>query len=237
MTSSSTPVAVVDADEWRQARLAHLAEEKAFTRQRDALSEKRRNLPWLKITQDYEFDGPQGAVSLEDLFDGRSQLLIYHFMYGPGWAEGCPSCSFWADNYDGVGVHMAARDTTLATVARAPLGELESYKQRMGWSFPWYSSEKSSLNFDMGVSFTPESLADGSARYNHGTQTAFGDEAPGISVFTRTDDGSIYLSYQTFSRGLDMLNGTYHMLDLTPKGRDEGDLDFTMAWLRRNDAY
>ena len=236
---------VVDRRQWLAARLAHLEEEKAFTRERDELSRRRRQLPWLEITEDYRFNGPDGEVGLVDLFDGRSQLLVNHFMMGPGWDEGCPSCSFWADNYNGTEMHLAARDTTLVAVSRAPLADIKRYRDRMGWGFPWYSSADSNFNFDMGVSFTPEQIAKGEKGYNHGTIAAFGEESPGISIFTRTtgqnrSDGvgdRIFLTYQTFARGLDMLNGTYHMLDLLPKGRDEQDLPYGMAWLRRHDQY
>ena len=228
---------IVNREAWLQARLAHLEDEKLFTRQRDELSRQRRDLPWLEITEDYRFEGPAGEISLADLFDGHDQLVIYHFMFGPDWEEGCPACSFWADNYAGIGVHLAARDTALVTIARAALAEITAYKTRMGWQFPWYSSANSTFNFDMNVSATEADIAGGTATYNHGTQAPFGEESAGISVFSRTNDGRIFLSYQTFARGLDMLNGAYHLLDLTPKGRDEDDLDFTMAWLCRHDAY
>ena len=232
---SDTPT-VVDRDTWLQARLTHLEAEKAFTRQRDELSRSRRDLPWLEITEDYRFTGPEGEVSLLDLFDGRGQLLVYHFMLGPGWDEGCPSCSFWADNYDGTEVHLAARDTTLVAVSRGTLPEIESYKSRMGWGFPWYSSHGSDFNYDLGVSARPDDIEAGAKIYNFGTQEAFGEESAGISIFAREGD-RVFLTYQTFARGLDMLNGAYHMLDLTPKGRDEDQLPFTMAWLHRHDAY
>jgi predicted dithiol-disulfide oxidoreductase (DUF899 family) len=229
--------AVVDREEWIEARLRHMRAEKEFTRRRDELSEERRQLPWLEITEEYGFDGPDGEQTLSDLFDGRNQLIVYHFMYGPGWEEGCPSCSYWADNYDGIAVHLEHRDTTLVTISRAPLNELSAYQQRMGWNFKWLSSSGNNFNFDMAVSFTPEQVESGDPIYNFGTQSFPGDEAPGISVFTRTDDGRIFLTYQTFSRGLDMVNGAYHMLDLTAKGRDEDGLPWTMAWLHRHDAY
>jgi predicted dithiol-disulfide oxidoreductase (DUF899 family) len=234
-------VTVVDHQEWTAARIAHLEEEKAFTRQRDELSRKRRELPWLEITEDYRFDGVDGTTSLLEMFDGRSQLLVNHFMMGPDWEEGCPSCSFWADNYSGTENHFAARDTTLVAISRTSVASIEQYKTRMGWDFPWYSSLNSSFNFDMGVSFTEEQMASGDNIYNYGTLAAFGEESPGISIFARgrgaADRDRVFLTYQTFSRGLDMLNGTYHMLDLTPKGRDEQDLPFGMAWLRRHDQY
>ncbi|MGH1488539.1 MAG: DUF899 domain-containing protein [Acidimicrobiales bacterium] len=228
---------VVGREEWMAARVAHLEAEKAFTRQRDELSEQRRRLPWLEITADYQFEGPDGQRSLAELFEGRSQLLVNHFMLGPGWDEGCPSCSFWADNYSGTEMHLAARDTTLIAISRGSLEEIERYRTRMGWSFPWYSSAGSSFNYDMGASFTEQQMADGAKLYNYETIAPFADESPGISIFARSDDGRVFLTYQTFARGLDMLNGTYHMLDLTPKGRDEGDLPYGMAWLRRHDQY
>ena len=228
--------AIVDPETFRRTRLEHLEAEKQFTRQRDELSRQRRALPWLEITEPYTFDGPDGPCSLVDLFDGRDQLALYHFMFGPDWEEGCPSCSFWADNYDGIGVHLAARDTTLVAVSRAPLPQLEDYRKRMGWRFPWYSSAGSTFNYDMGVSFTPEQIESGTAGYNHGTQPGFGDEAPGLSIFVRDHD-RVFLSYQTFARGLDMMNTAYQILDLTPKGRDEDGLEWSMAWLHRHDAY
>ncbi|MGI9623381.1 MAG: DUF899 domain-containing protein [Acidimicrobiales bacterium] len=234
MTSSEPTI--VDREGWIAARLELMDREKAFTRQREELSETRRGLPWLEITQDYRFEGPDGEAELGELFDGRSQLLVYHFMLGPGWDEGCPSCSFWADNYNGTEIHLRARDTNLVAVSRAPLSEIEQYRTRMEWGFPWYSSNNSSFNYDMGVSFTEESIAAGEMAYNFGTQPAHGDESAGISIFAKHGD-RIFLTYQTFARGLDMLNGTYHMLDLTPKGRDEDDLPWTMAWLRRHDSY
>jgi predicted dithiol-disulfide oxidoreductase (DUF899 family) len=232
-----TPPNIVDQATWLDARLAHLADEKEFTRRRDELSRQRRELPWVEVDADYRFDSAEGELTLAELFDGRSQLVVYHFMLGPSWDEGCPACSFWADGYDGTDVHLAARDTTLVAVSRGSLSEIGSYKARMGWLFPWYSSSGSDFNFDMGVSFRAEDLADGSAKYNFGTSPAHGDEMPGISVFSRDEDGRVFLSYQTFARGLDMLNGAYHMLDLTPKGRDEEQLDFSMSWLRRHDGY
>jgi predicted dithiol-disulfide oxidoreductase (DUF899 family) len=236
VTSDPTPD-IVDFDTWRTRSLEQLDAEKAFTRQRDELSRRRRSLPWVEVPGDYRFEGPDGERTLSELFEGRSQLAVYHFMFGPGWEEGCPSCSFWADSYEGIGVHLAARDTTLVTIGRAPLEELLAYKGRMGWTFPWYSSANSTFNYDLGVSFTPADVADGTARYNHGTQVGFGEEAPGLSVFSRTDDGRVFLSYQTFSRGLDMINTAYQILDLTPKGRDEDTLEWSMAWLHRHDAY
>lgn len=226
----------VSHDEWLEARLAHLAKEKEFTRQRDELSAERRRLPWLEIAANHRLIGPEGEVGLAELFGDRRQLLVYHFMMGPGWVEGCPSCSFWADNLDGIGVHLRHRDTALAMVSRAPLAEITAYKKRMGWAFPWYSSYGSSFNYDLGVSFTNQQVDSGEPAYNFGTQ-APGEEMPGISALRRHDDGRIFLTYQTFARGLDMANGAYHLLDMTSQGRDEGDLEWSMAWLHRHDAY
>ncbi len=240
MASIANPLAI-DRASWEAARVAHLEDEKEFTKLRDDLSRKRRELPWLEITDDYTFTGLQGKVRLSDLFGDSSQLLVYHFMFGPGWEEGCPSCSYWADNFEGIEKHLEARDTSLVCISRGPIEEIQNYQSRMGWTFNWYSSADSSFNYDMRVSFTPEELESGRASYNFGTSPAHGDEMPGISIFAKqTDaDGSskIYLTYQTFARGLDMLNGAYHMLDLTPKERDEQDLEFSMAWLRRHDSY
>jgi len=236
-TSSGNGHAVLDRDDWLSARRDHLDREKQFTRERDALSAARRDLPWLEITADYRFETAAGTVTLGELFDGRRQLLIYHFMMGPDWDEGCPSCSFWADNYEGTDVHLGHRDTTLVAVSRAPIDAIEAYKQRMGWTFTWVSSHDSPFNFDMRVSFDPTDPDDQHANYNFGTQNFPGDEAPGISAFFKDEDDRIYLTYQTFSRGLDMTNGAYHMLDMTALGRDEDDLPWSMAWLHRHDAY
>jgi len=232
--TSETPV--VDRSAWTAARRDLMLREKQLTRQRDELSEQRRRLPRLEIDVDYSFAGPTGDRSLAGLFDDRSQLLVYHFMLGPGWVDGCPSCSFWADNFDGTEVHLANRDTTLVVVSSAPLDEITAYRERMGWGFQWYSSAGSNFNSDFGVSFTEQAIATGD-NYNFGTQTFPGPEAPGISVFSRDEAGRVFLTYQTFSRGIDMVNGAYHLLDLTPNGRDEGSLDFSMAWLRRHDEY
>ncbi len=228
---------VVEREAWLSAQRAHLSREKELTALRDELSRERRNLPWLEITKPYEFTGPGGPRSLADVFDGRSQLLVYHFMFGPDWDEGCPSCSFWADNFDGTTVHLAHRDLTMVAVSRAPIDKINAYKQRMGWTFDWFSSAASDFNADMGVGFSTGSPGEAGSNYNFGTQSFGGEEAPGISVFHRSGDGRVFLTYQTFARGLDLVNGAYHLLDLTPEGRDEADLPYTMAWLRRHDAY
>ncbi len=228
---------IVSQEEWLEARKAHLAREKEFTRLRDQLSRERRELPWVKVEKDYVFQGPNGAESLGDLFDGRSQLLVQHFMYGPDWDDGCPSCSFWADSYDGFIVHLAQRDVTMVAVSRAPLEVLDAYKKRMGWSFKWVSSLGSDFNRDFQVTFTPEEMAKGEMTYNYETRSFPADEAPGVSVFARNEAGEIFHTYSCYARGLDMLNGAYHYLDLVPKGRDEDDLPYSMAWVQRHDEY
>lgn len=228
---------IVSREEWLEARKEHLAREKAFTRQRDELSRERRALPWVRVEKDYVFQGPNGPESLGDLFDGRGQLLVQHFMYGPDWEEGCPSCSFWADGYDGFIVHLAQRDVTMVAVSRAPLDKLDAYKRRMGWRFTWVSSLGSDFNRDFQVSFSPEEMASGEMTYNYETRGFPADEAPGVSVFARNEAGEIFHTYSCYARGLDMLNGAYHYLDLVPKGRDEDDLPHSMAWVRRHDQY
>jgi predicted dithiol-disulfide oxidoreductase (DUF899 family) len=224
---------IVTHDDWIAARKALLAEEKAFTQARDALSAKRRDLPWRKVRTDYRFDGPDGPQSLADLFEGRSQLIVYHFMYGPDWEQGCKSCSFWADNFNGVFVHLNQRDVSLVAVSTAPLATLDAFRRRMGWSFKWVSSGSSTFNQDFGVSPAPGQPID----YNYGTAVKEMDELPGISVFAKGAEGCVYHTYSCYSRGLDMLNGAYHFLDLVPKGRDEQDLPYSMSWLKHHDRY
>jgi predicted dithiol-disulfide oxidoreductase (DUF899 family) len=223
-------------DEHRAARLKLLAREKELTRLRDELAAERRRLPWVPVGKDYEFDGPDGRVVLPALFAGRSQLVVYHFMFGPGWQEGCPICSFWADSYNGMPVHLAHRDTSLVAVSRAPFAEIQAYRQRMGWSFPWYSSAPSDFNYDFGVSFTPEQQ-DAGGQYNFRHVDRPMDELPGISVFAMNHGRQVFHTYSAYSRGLDPLNTGYQLLDLTPKGRDEQELPWTMSWLRRHDQY
>ena len=214
-----------------------LTAEKSLQSARDALAAKRRMLPWRKIRQDYMFEGEHGPRSLYDLFGGHSQLIVYHFMYHPDWDEGCKSCSFWADSYDGMIPHLAARDTAFAVISRGPLEKLLAYRSRMGWSFPWLSSAANSFNYDFDVSFTPQQLEANDARYNSRDGVDVVPEMPGLSVFTRDKDGVVYHTYSTFSRGLDPLNPVYQLLDLLPKGRDEDALPHPMAWVRRHDEY
>jgi predicted dithiol-disulfide oxidoreductase (DUF899 family) len=227
---------VVLPNEWLAARKALLAKEKEFSRARDALSAARRALPWVRIEKNYVFEGPDGKESLADVFGGRSQLIVYHFMLGPGWKDGCPSCSLLADHFDGAAIHLAQRDVTLGVVSRAPLAEIEAYKKRMGWRFKWVSSFDTDFNYDFHVSFTPEKKARGKVEYNY-TMTEFpSEEAPGLSAFIK-DGGSVFHTYSSYARGLDILIGTYNFLDFAPKGRDEAGLPYTMAWVRRHDEY
>ena len=228
---------IVSRDEWVKARKAHLEEEKALTRQRDQLARRRRELPWVRVEKDYLFDTPAGKRTLADLFDGRSQLVIYHFMLGPGWPEGCPSCSMAADGFDSTALHLAQRDVTFAVVSRAPLSEIETFQQRMGWGFTWVSSYENSFNRDYHVSFTTDELASGDVYYNFGRQGFPAEEAPGASVFYKNDAGEIFHTYSTYARGLEPLLGVYYLLDLVPNGRDEDELPFTMSWVRHHDRY
>lgn len=222
---------------WLNERKALLEREKEFTRARDNLSAARRDLPWVRVDKDYRFQGENGESTLADLFDGKYQLIVYHFMFGEDWQEGCKSCSFWIDNFEGIAKHLAARDTALVLISKGPLDRLLAFQNRMGWSLPWLSAEASDFNEDYGVTFSKEDLDAGDVTYNF-RQTKLGSaEMPGISVFSKGDDGAIYHTYSTYSRGLDMLNGAYHLLDLTPLGRDEDDLPYPMTWLKRRDEY
>ena len=187
--------------------------------------------------QGYRFEGPGGTETLAELFAGRSQLVVYHFMLGPGWPEGCKRCSFWADNFNGIDIHLAARDVTLLAISSAPLAEIEAFKKRMGWSFKWVSSAGSTFNQDYHVTFSPEALEHGAVGYNYASVKLSGTERPGISVFTRDAGGTVFHTYSCYARGLDMMNGAYHYLDLTPKGRDEAGLRFSMEWVRLHDSY
>jgi predicted dithiol-disulfide oxidoreductase (DUF899 family) len=235
-TSVEHPKIVSEAD-WLAARKELLAAEKEFTRQRDALSAKRREMPWVKVEKNYEFDTPAGKKSLGELFAGRSQLIVYHFMLGPDWVEGCRSCSFLADTIEGAFVHVAHRDATLTAISRAPLAQIEAFKKRMGWHFPWASSNRSDFNFDYDVSFRDQDRVNGKVYYNYRTTEFPVEEAPGLSVFAKNSNGSVYHTYSSYGRGLDILIGAYNYLDLTPKGRDENGLSFSMAWVRHHDKY
>jgi predicted dithiol-disulfide oxidoreductase (DUF899 family) len=228
---------VVSHQEWLAARTAFLAKEKEFTRQRDELSRQRRALPWEKVEKRYEFDSTNGKLTLPDLFNGRSQLIVYHFMLGPGWQEGCPSCSLIADHFDGLTIHLANRDTRFAVVSRAPLAEIEAFKKRMGWKFQWVSAFGSDFNFDYHVSFTPEEKARGKVNYNYALGEFPSEEGPGASVFARNAAGEVFHTYSAYARGLDILMGVYNFLDLVPKGRDEDELAFSMSWVRHHDRY
>jgi predicted dithiol-disulfide oxidoreductase (DUF899 family) len=231
------PHKIVSRQEWVETRKTLLAREKEFTRARDRLNEERRALPWVRVDKNYAFDGPDGRKTLGDLFKGREQLLVQHFMFAPEWAEGCKSCSFWADGFERMIPHLAARDTTLVAVSRAPLAKLESFKQRMGWTFDWYSSAPCDFNHDYAVSFTPDQIKSGAKIYNFGSSGFGVEEAPGISVFYRDETGSVFHTYSCFARGLDMMNAAYHYLDLTPLGRHEEGLPYPMDWVRLRDQY
>jgi predicted dithiol-disulfide oxidoreductase (DUF899 family) len=229
---------VVSRDEWRAARQALLAKEKELTRQRDALSRLRRELPWVRVEKSYTFDAPQGPQSLAQLFGDKSQLMVYHFMFGPDAEQGCPSCSFLSDHIDGANWHLPQRDVRLLAISRAPLARIEAFKKRMGWRFEWVSSFGNDFNFDYAVSFPKEEVAKGQVSYNYTLSPAYGSEDhPGLSVFYKDAAGSIFHTYSTYARGLDMLVGAYNFLDLAPKGRDEEGLPFTMTWVRHHDRY
>lgn len=231
------PHTIVSHDEWLAARKAYLAEEKAFSKVRDALARKRRELPWEKVEKTYVFDTPAGKQSLADLFEGKSQLIVYHFMLGPGWEEGCPSCSLLADHFDGSVIHLAQRDVAFVAVSRAPLAEIEKFKRRMGWRFKWVSSFGSDFNFDYQVSASPEEKAKGVVTYNYEITEFPSEERPGASVFYKDAAGDVFHTYSTYGRGLDILIGAYNFLDLAPKGRDEAGLSYGMAWVRHHDKY
>jgi predicted dithiol-disulfide oxidoreductase (DUF899 family) len=226
---------VVSSGEWLSARRQLLEKEKAFTRLRDELSRERRELPWERVEKNYVFQTRDGRESLAELFAGRGQLIVYHFMYGPDWDGGCKSCSFWADNFNGVICHLNQRDVSMVAISRAPLEKLEAFRKRLGWNFKWASSAGNDFNFDYHVSFKPEQA--GQAMYNFATYDASNEELPGISVFLKDASGSIYHTYSCYSRGLDMMNTAYHYLDLVPKGRDEAGLPHAMAWVKYHDLY
>jgi predicted dithiol-disulfide oxidoreductase (DUF899 family) len=228
---------IVSQEKWLQRRKELLSKEKELTRLRDRLNAERRELPWVRVEKNYLFDAPGGKVSLKELFAGRSQLVIYHFMFGPDWNEGCPSCSFVSDHIDGALPHLAARDATMVMVSRAPLAKIEAFEKRMGWRFTWVSSYGSDFNSDFRVSFTKDEMAQGKVNYNYAMQEFPSEEAPGISVFYKDTGGDVFHTYSSYGRGLEQLVGTYMILDMVPKGRDEDKLGFTMEWVRHHDRY
>ncbi len=228
---------VVSRDDWVAERKALLAKEKEFTRLRDQLSQERRELPWVRVDKEYVFEGATGTQTLSELFAGRRQLIAYHLMFDPNWDEACSRCSFWADNFNGIRIHLNQRDVSIIAVSRATLAKLVAFQKRMGWSFNWVSSFANDFNYDYGVSFAPEQLAQGEVIYNYTPLKTSMTERPGISVFYKDADGAIFHTYSCYARGLDMLNVAYHYLDLTPNGRDEGRLPFPMAWVRYHDTY
>ncbi len=233
--SSITNHKVVSQAEWLASRKLHLEKEKEFTRLRDQLNEDRRNLPWETVTKEYVFEGPNGRQSLSELFDGRSQLIVYHFMFDPIWEAGCPHCSFWADNFNSIIVHLNQRDVTMIAVSQAPYGKLAAYEKRMGWNFKWVSSLGMDFNFDYHVSFPQDKLAKKNAFYNFEEQDPLMSEREGASVFYKDETGKVFHTYSTYARGIDMMNVAYHYLDIVPKGRDEGDRG--QFWVRRHDEY
>ena len=226
---------VVSQDQWLEARRSLLLKEKEFTRLREELSQERRELPWEAVSKDYIFDGPSGRHSLSDLFDGRSQLIVYHFMFGLDWSAGCPHCSFWADSFNEVIVRLNQRDVTMIAISRAPYGKLAAYQERMGWNFRWVSSHDIDFNFDYQASFTPAEVAGKKALYNFVMQDPGSTEREGISVFYKDESGRIFHTYSTYARGIDITNTAYNYLDMVPKGRDEQGRG--QYWVRRHDEY
>jgi len=226
---------VVSHEQWLEARKRLLAREKTFTRERDTLSQERRDLPWEKVNKEYIFDGPRGNETLADLFAGKSQLIVYHFMFGADWSEGCPACSFWADNFNGIVAHLRQRDTTMVAISRASLPKLEAFKKRMGWSFKWVSSGHTDFNRDFGVAFTPEEVAGKEALYNYTKQNPIATEREGVSIFFKDASGAIFHTYSAYARGIDLVNTAYNYLDLVPKGRDENGRP--LDWIRHRDKY
>jgi len=241
MTTTSTTAIkdhpVVSHQEWLAARTAFLAKEKEFTHLREELSRERQALPWQRVEKQYVFDGPKGKESLADLFDGRSQLMVYHFMFAPEQEEGCKHCSFWADNFNPNVVHLNHRDVSFVAISRAPSSKIERFRKRMGWDFKWVSSGQNDFNYDYQVSFTPEQIASGTAVYNYANLDMDASDREGISVFYRDEKGTIYHTYSTYARGIDAMNTAYQYLDLAPKGRDEDHLDFTQEWVQYHDRY
>jgi predicted dithiol-disulfide oxidoreductase (DUF899 family) len=227
---------VVSEKERTAARKALLVKEKKFSRMRDELNQLRRDLPWVKVDKEYVFESPKGKETLAELFGGNSQLIVYHFMFGSGWKEGCPHCSFWADHFDGIQVHLGQRDTSLVVVSHAPWKEIAPFKKRMGWKFKWVSSFKNDFNHDFHVAFTPEEIKNGKVFYNYAKTGMEIDEREGVSAFYMDENGDIFHTYSAYARGIDMLNTTYHFLDLTAKGRDENPGN-PQDWVRYHDKY
>ncbi len=228
---------VVSHKAWIEARRKFLAKEKKFTRLRDELARQRRALPWEKVDKQYVFDGPKGRETLSELFEGRSQLVVYHFMFAPEWNEGCKHCSFWADNFNGLGIHLNHRDVSFVAISRAPLEKLEAFRNRMGWSFKWVSSGGNDFNYDYQASFTPQEVKSGAAFFNYSKSDVGVTDREGVSVFCKDQSGALFHTYSSYARGIDMLNTAYHYLDLVPKGRDEDSLEFTQSWVRYHDKY
>ena len=237
MTGSLEHHKVVSRNEWLKARKTLLKKEKEFTILRDQLSQERRNLPWIAVDKEYIFEGPKGKETLSELFDGRSQLIVYHFMFHPSWDAGCSSCSFWADNFNEIIVHLNERDVTMIAVSRAPYNKLAAYEKRLGWNFKWVSSYNTDFNFDYNISFRPEEIAKKEGMYNFTIQDPHSPEREGVSVFYKDSEGRIFQTYSAYARGIDMLNVAYHYLDLVPKGRDEASKEFPQFWVRRHDEY
>jgi predicted dithiol-disulfide oxidoreductase (DUF899 family) len=228
---------IVSPDQWASARRRLLAKEKEFLRLRDQLSSERRELPWVRVDKKYVFEGSAGNETLADLFAGRSQLIVYHFMFAPEWEAGCKSCSFWADNFNGVIPHLNQRDVSLAAISRAPLRKLQAFAARMGWTFKWVSAANSDFNYDYHVSFKPEVVAQGAAEYNYTRYEKSMTDLPGFSVFLKDQTGALFHTYSTYARGLDSMNAAYQLLDLVPKGRDETDPSNPMSWVKLRDLY
>ena len=228
---------IITREDWIQTRKKLLLEEKEFTKLRDQLNIKRRNLPWVRVEKEYIFNGPNGKETLAKLFDGRSQLVVYHFMFDSDWEAGCPNCSFWADNFDNILIHLNQRDVTMIVVSRAPFDKISYYHKRMNWNFKWVSSYDSDFNYDYHVSFTQEELANKQADHNYVNQDTGVSEKEGVSVFFKNPEGQIFHTYSTFERGRDEFNVAYHFLDIVPKGRDEIGHDFRQFWVRRHDEY
>jgi len=228
---------IVSETEWTEARRKFLDREKELTRLQEKVSEERRALPWVKVTKNYTFDTPQGKKSLSDLFAGNSQLIVYHFMFSPDWKEGCVGCSFLSDHIDGANQHLKHHDVTYVAVSRAPLDKLTAYKKRMGWKFPWVSSEGSDFNYDFHVSFTKDQIAKGEATYNFEPYTGDMEDLHGSSVFIKDSDGAIYHTYSAYARGDERSLGTYMWLDITPNGRNEGKGGNLTNWVKRHDQY